>query len=59
MNPFDAVILSFTQTLVRQSSTFDTLVQVWASNNLLKSGVIVPLTWWAWFAAGEDRRRVR
>jgi undecaprenyl-diphosphatase len=34
-------------------------VQVWASNNLLKSGVIVPLTWWAWFAAGEDRRRVR
>jgi undecaprenyl-diphosphatase len=49
MNPFDSSIITFLNSFARHSWTFDSLVYMLSSNDLLKGGVVVAFIWWTWF----------
>ena len=49
MNPFDYHIIEFTNQFARKSPFFDSLVNLFAANNLLKGGVVAMLIWFLWF----------
>ena len=49
MNPFDYHLIEFTNQFARKSPFFDSLVNLFAANNLLKGGVVATLIWFLWF----------
>ena len=49
MNPFDYHLIEFANQFARKSPFFDSLVNLFAANNLLKGGVVATLIWFLWF----------
>ena len=49
MNPFDYHLIEFANQFARKSPFFDSLVNQFAGNNLLKGGVGAALIWFLWF----------
>lgn len=60
MNPFDYHIITFINQFARKSDFFDSLVNLFVANNLLKGGVIAMVIWFFWFdnqGPGQAYRR--
>lgn len=49
MNTFDHTIISFVNQAARESYFFDSLVNLFVFNNLLKGGVVAMAFWYLWF----------
>lgn len=49
MNPFDYHLIVFANQFARKSPFFDSLVNLFAANNLLRGGVVAMLIWFLWF----------
>jgi undecaprenyl-diphosphatase len=59
MNAFDVDIVLFLNRFAHRSWVFDNFISQVLQNDILKSGVITALVWWAWFRTPEqeDQRR--
>lgn len=59
MNAFDVDIVLFLNRFAHRSWVFDNFISQVLQNDILKSGVITALLWWAWFRTPEeeDQRR--
>ena len=49
MNPFDYHLITFANQFARKSPFFDSSVNLFVANNLLKGGVVAMLIWFLWF----------
>ena len=59
MNPFDHAIIAFLNQFAQKSWTFDTAVNLFAHNDILKTGIFTGLLFWAWFREGDRQVRDR
>ena len=53
MNVVDSTIIGYVNQLSRHSWVFDRSLELFASNRLLKGGVLIAVVWWLWFKKDE------
>lgn len=56
MNSFDHTIIVFVNQFARKSDFFDSLVNLFATNNMLKGGIMAMMFWLLWFYYPESNR---
>lgn len=56
MNPFDYHIITFINQFARKSEFFDSVVNLFVFNNLLKGGVLAMTFWYLWFCHRTPNR---
>ena len=59
MNSVDSGLMTWINQFSRHSWTFDTLIALLASNQLLKAAGSLPILWWIWFKRSDSRTHDR
>ena len=54
LSSLDTTVTLFLNQFVQRSWTFDAIMVYFASSNLAKGYLILPLVWWAWFRRGAS-----
>jgi len=55
MNPFDVNILSFLNQFAQKSQAFDSIMVLFAYNDLFKGGIVMALLWGAYYHHNENK----
>lgn len=53
MNVIDSTIIGYVNHFSRHSWVFDRSLELFASNRLLKGGILIAIVWWLWFKKDE------
>jgi undecaprenyl-diphosphatase len=59
VSQFDRAIVLFLNQFAQRSWTFDQLVTLVATTDIIKGGIVASFLWWAWFKTGPEQKRDR